>query len=69
VTVPRRLAAFALVLAAAFGGGAAVGAVVGPIDVGGDEADDPHEDMAPDPASESTPTPDPGHDGSTGGHG
>lgn len=36
-----KLAAFAVVLAAAFGAGAAVGAVAGPIAVGG--ADDPTE--------------------------
>ena len=33
-----RLAAFALVLAAMFGAGAALGAAVGPIDVDGDRA-------------------------------
>jgi hypothetical protein len=35
VNVGVKLAAFALVLAALFGAGAALGSVVGPIDVGG----------------------------------
>jgi hypothetical protein len=35
VNVGVKLAAFALLLAAAFGAGAALGAVAGPIDVGG----------------------------------
>ena len=42
-----KLAAFALALAAAVGGGALVGAAAGPIDVGGDpahEQDGPHRD-------------------------
>jgi len=55
VTVPRRLAAFALVLAAAFGVGAGVGAVVGPIDVGAESDDhepDEHSDMSAPPSTE-----------------
>ena len=40
-SVPARLAAFAVVLLAALGVGAAVGAAVGPIDV----ADEPAHDM------------------------
>ncbi len=43
-----KLAAYALVLAAAFGGGAALGNVVGPIDVGGSPSHD--EPEAPSPA-------------------
>ena len=35
-TVRKKLAAFALAVAASFGVGAAVGAVVGPVDVGSD---------------------------------
>ena len=37
-----KLAAFAAVLAVGFGGAAAVGAAVGPIDVGGDTGHDAH---------------------------
>ena len=39
---PAKLAAYAVVLAVVTGGGAAVGAATGPIDVGGDEAHDTH---------------------------
>ncbi len=39
--VRSKLAAFALVLAIALGGGAALGAAVGPIDVGGEDAPHP----------------------------
>ena len=38
-----KLAAFAAVLATAFGGAAAVGAAVGPIDVGGDAPHSTHD--------------------------
>ena len=36
MTIKARLAAFVVILAATFGVGAAVGALVGPLDVGGD---------------------------------
>lgn len=42
-----KLAAFAVVLAAAFGAGAAVGAVAGPIDVDGDEHTGVHDEGTP----------------------
>jgi hypothetical protein len=46
-----RLGIFAVVLALAFGAGAGLGSVAGPIDVGGDEQHEPahgsHEDEAP----------------------
>jgi hypothetical protein len=43
MTARQRIAAYALALVAAFGAGSAVGAVVGPIDVGGDEPTVVHE--------------------------
>ena len=42
-----KLGAFALVLAAVLGGGAALGTVAGPIDVGGDSGHDEHEAERP----------------------
>lgn len=42
-----KLAAFAIVLAAAFGAGAAVGAVAGPIDVDGDDHTEVHDEGTP----------------------
>ena len=50
-----KLLAFAVALAAAFGGGAAIGGAVGPIDVGGD---DEHV-VEHTPESEPTPTTEP----------
>ena len=56
-----KLAAFALLLAAVFGGGAAVGAAVGPIDVGGGADHGP----APVDGPSASTVPHPGHqDGS-----
>lgn len=45
MTVRRRLAAFALALAGAFGVGAVVGSVAGPIDVGAESDEQQHEPM------------------------
>jgi hypothetical protein len=45
--IRARLAAFVVVLAAVFGAGAALGAVVGPIEVGGD--DPSHQEHGGDP--------------------
>jgi hypothetical protein len=51
---PAKLAAYALVLAIATGGGAAVGAAVGPIDVGGESDGGPsHDDGGPSHGTES----------------
>jgi len=47
VSRPAKLAAFALVLAVSFGGGAALGASVGPIDVGDEPHDNPPGQPAP----------------------
>jgi hypothetical protein len=47
VNAGTRLGAFALVLAAALGGGAALGTVAGPIDVGSDAGHDVHEAERP----------------------
>ena len=58
MNVPAKLAAYGLVLALCLGAGAAVGAAVGPIDVGGAS------DHAPEPT---TPTPVP-HSGHQEGH-
>jgi len=75
VKAPAKLAAYALVLAAAFGGGAAVGTAVGPIDGGstgddhgGHPTDTPAEDMGPTGAEDGgrQRPGEPGHGG--GGH-
>lgn len=52
---PAKLAAYAVVLAIVTGGGAAVGAAAGPIDVGGDEGPGTHTDTHPGAAAPSTP--------------
>ena len=49
MNAPAKLAAYALVLTIAMGGGAAVGAAVGPIDVGGDNDGEPGHQMEPEP--------------------
>jgi hypothetical protein len=64
VNAPARLGAFAVVLAAAFGGGVAVGAAVGPID---QPAPEPHPTHQQEPAASDPPPPSTtaeGHDGS-----
>ena len=61
MNVPVKLGAFGLILALCFAGGAALGAAVGPIDVGGSPSHD--EPMTP---STSVPAPDDGGHG--GGH-
>lgn len=42
-----KLAAYALVLAAALGTGAAIGSAAGPIDVGGSDHGEPHREDGP----------------------
>jgi hypothetical protein len=70
MSTTSRLTAFALVLALAFGVGAALGAVAGPIDVGGGDhgrGDEPHQTGDPDAGTHDTGTHDTGtHD--TGTH-
>ena len=53
--VPAKLAAYAVVLALVTGGGAAVGAAAGPIDVGGTASGDEGHDMAGDRDTGGTP--------------
>jgi hypothetical protein len=65
VTVRRRLAAFALALAGAFGVGAVVGNVAGPIDVDA-ESDEQHQPTADRPADRNEV---PADHGTEGGHG
>lgn len=43
MTVGAKLAAFAVILAACFGAGAAIGAAVGPIDIDGGDAPADHQ--------------------------
>ena len=52
MSVPAKLGAFGVVLALCFAGGAAVGAAVGPIDVGGSTAPEHQPEPAHDPAPE-----------------
>jgi hypothetical protein len=56
MTVPVKLGAFALALAAALGVGAAIGEAAGPLDVGGDDehvVDQPTDTTAPHDEGES----------------
>ena len=48
MSVPARLGAFGLVLAAALAAGLAVGAAAGPIDIGGDPHPPDHDSPLPD---------------------
>lgn len=63
MNAPAKLAAYALVLTIATGGGAVVGAAVGPIDVGGVNDGEPGHQMEPerdtDPATDPSDTTDP----------
>jgi hypothetical protein len=63
MTPARKLAAFALVLAAALGGGAAVGRAVGPIDDTDDKPPMVHDQHGHDTGSTTTM---PGHTGHEG---
>jgi hypothetical protein len=66
MSTTSRLTAFALVLALAFGVGAGLGAVAGPIDVGGDDdhprSGEPHQTGDPDTGDHDTGTHDTGTD-------